>query len=77
MLTALVTVRYLQDSGAEEKIHKLIESSLKSSHIPTKLSAMNGCLYLLESAKESDLVKSLLNVLIEHISKTMDSFLQK
>lgn len=67
----------VQDSGSEEKLQKLIESALKSTHIPTRLAAIYGSLYLLESAANSDAVKSLLNTLLEFVNKVMDTFLTK
>jgi len=56
----------------EEKLCKLLEQSFRSIHIPTRLAAISGILYLLEAAPEGDLVKSLLNFLVDFISRSMD-----
>ncbi|KAF6030712.1 hypothetical protein EB796_010963 [Bugula neritina] len=60
------------DSNMEEKLCKLLEQSFRSIHIPTRLAAISGILYLLEAAPEGDLVKSLLNFLVDFISRSMD-----
>jgi len=56
----------------EEKLCKLLEQSFRSIHIPTRLAAISGILYLLEAAPEGDLVKSILNFLVDFISRSMD-----
>ncbi|XP_067936803.1 huntingtin-like [Watersipora subatra] len=63
------------ESGAEEKLHKLIEGSLKSTHIPTRLAAVYGSFYLLE--RGTDQVKPLLPILLEFLNKNMAILTQK
>ncbi|RUS73694.1 hypothetical protein EGW08_018541 [Elysia chlorotica] len=58
--------------GAEalvtERVVKLVESCLKSTHLPTKISALHGSLYLLEGGV-SDLNTTLLPFLTDFLSK--------
>ncbi|CAL1538264.1 unnamed protein product [Lymnaea stagnalis] len=51
-----------------ERVVKLIESGLKSTHLPTKISSLHGALYLLEGGP-SELNSSLLPILTDFLSK--------
>ena len=39
-----------QDSTTADKLVKIIANGLKSTHLPSKISTLYGCLYLLEAA---------------------------
>jgi len=40
---------HLQDTLMVESVVKIVETALKSTHLPTKMSALHGSLYLLET----------------------------
>ncbi|XP_005093645.2 huntingtin [Aplysia californica] len=51
-----------------ERMVKLVESGLKSTHLPTKISALHGALYVLETGV-SDLSTAFLPVLTDFLAK--------
>ncbi|XP_071090376.1 huntingtin-like isoform X1 [Haliotis cracherodii] len=59
------------DSSVAERVVKLIDVGLKSTHLPSKVSTLHGMLYLLE-ANIADLTKSILplvtDFLLKHLS---------
>lgn len=62
---------FIQDSSVAERVVKLIDVGLKSTHLPSKVSTLHGMLYLLE-ANIADLTKSILplvtDFLLKHLS---------
>ncbi|XP_041368406.1 huntingtin-like isoform X2 [Gigantopelta aegis] len=59
------------DTATSEKVIKLIEGGLRSTHLPSKVAVLHGVLYLLESGL-SDLTRNILptiaSFLIKHLS---------
>jgi len=55
-----------------ERVVKTIESSLRSTHLPTKVSALYGSLYLLE-AGTADSTVQLIPVLTEYLLRSLGS----
>ena len=55
----------------------MVDTALKSTHIPTRLAAIYGSLYLLEANTEPEQTKLLLNSLLEFLTKTMDTLSHK
>jgi len=45
----LPCLHFLQDMSTVENVVKIVETALKSTHLPTKMSALHGGLYLLET----------------------------
>lgn len=58
----------LQEALVSERVVKLVEAGLKSTHLPTKISALHGSLYLLE-AGVTDLNMTLLPILTDFLVK--------
>lgn len=55
-----------------EHIAKMIDSSLKSTHLPTKLAALYGSLYLLEAGL-TDVARQIIPILTEYVLKSLGS----
>eukprot|EP00058_Branchiostoma_floridae_P006836 XP_002592324.1 hypothetical protein BRAFLDRAFT_101261 [Branchiostoma floridae] len=58
-----------------ERVSKLLESSLKSTHLPTKVGSVYGSLYILE-AGPSEATKLLVPVLQDYLSKSIPPIAQ-
>ena len=57
-----------------EKVLKLLESSLRSTHLPTKVAALYGCLYQLEAGIteiSKAIVPMVTDYIIRHLSAIM------
>lgn len=59
-----------QDAALTERILKFIDVCLKSTHLPTKISSLYGCLYLLETGV-SEVTRSLVPVLSEYLLRSL------
>ena len=58
-----------------ERILKMVELHLRSTHLPTKISTLFGCLYLLEAGM-SEVTQGILPQLTEYLIRTLSSITQ-
>ncbi|XP_071827308.1 huntingtin-like isoform X2 [Apostichopus japonicus] len=63
------------DKDVSEKVSKLLEVTLKSNHLPSRVGALYGALYLLESDVIED-VNVFIPVLVEYINKNLSQISQ-
>ncbi|XP_013398873.1 huntingtin [Lingula anatina] len=54
-----------------EKVEKVVESTLKSPHIPSRIAALHGCLYILETGI-NDLSRGIIPDIMEYLVKQME-----
>ncbi|XP_053407184.1 huntingtin-like isoform X2 [Mercenaria mercenaria] len=64
------------DNTSSDRLIKIIENGLRSTHIPSKVSALHGVLYLLE-AGIPEVSKPLVPVITEFLLKTLTSVSQQ
>ncbi|KAL4231691.1 hypothetical protein ACF0H5_009269 [Mactra antiquata] len=64
------------DNTTADRLIKIIENGLRSTHIPSKLSTLHGVLYLLE-ASIPEVNKSLIPVITEFLLRTLNSTSQQ
>ena len=62
----------MQDLPTSERVVKIIDQCLKSTHLPTKVSALFGCMYLLET-EATELVQHLVPLAMEYLVRTLGS----
>ena len=55
-----------------ENVVKVVETALKSTHLPTKMSALHGGLYLLETGM-TEASRHLMPVLGDHVLRSLTS----
>ncbi|ESO95031.1 hypothetical protein LOTGIDRAFT_160793 [Lottia gigantea] len=60
------------DSSTAERLIKVIDSGLKSTHLPSKVSSLHGILYILETST-SDLTKTLLPIITEFLTRHLSA----
>ena len=53
-----------------ERVVKVIDSGLKSAHLPTKVAALYGCLYLLE-ANIPEVAQQVVPLVSEYLLRTL------
>ena len=58
-----------------ERVLKLIETCMKSSHLPTKVCTLYGCLYLLETGMV-EITGQVIHTLTDYLYKTLNSITQ-
>ena len=63
---------HLQDAPMSEKLVKLIDSCLKSTHLPCKVCALFGCLYILEAGM-SDVTHQIIPMVVDCVLKQITS----
>jgi len=59
------------DSSISERLCKLLESSMKSPHLPCRMAALYGALYVLETGYTAPLTQALLPMVVDYLSKNM------
>ncbi len=64
-----------QDVNTAEKIVKMIDLSIKSTHLPTKISTLYASLHLLESGM-SEITHQIVPILTDYLHKTLASITQ-
>ena len=64
-----------QDVATTERVLRLLDLGLKSTHLPTKVSALYGAMYLLE-AGSPDVIVQVVPMLTESLAKTLGSITQ-
>jgi hypothetical protein len=62
----------LQDAATLERIVKLVEGSLRSPHLPTKMSALFGSLYLLETGLP-EVSSQIVPLLVDYLGRSLTS----
>jgi len=55
-----------------ESVVKIVETALKSTHLPTKVSALHGGLYLLETGA-TEVAHHLVPLLSDHVMRSLTS----
>jgi huntingtin len=60
------------DAALVERVFRLIDTCLRSTHLPTKISALYGCLYLLETGL-SDINHHLIPLLTDYLIRSLGS----
>ena len=58
-----------------ERIIKLVDGCMKSSHLPTKVCTLYGCLYLLETGMV-EVTSQIIHLLTDYLYKTLNSITQ-
>ncbi|XP_050396465.2 huntingtin [Patella vulgata] len=66
------------DSATAERLIKIVDAGLRTTHLPSKISSLHGILYILETST-SELTKSLLplitDFLIKHLSAVTSAYI--
>ena len=63
---------YTQDLPTAERLVKMVDSGLKTTHLPTKVATLYGCLYLLETGM-SEVVQQIIPLAMEYLVRTLGS----
>lgn len=66
---------HFQDSSAIEKLMKLLDIGLRSPHLPSRIAAMHGILYLLESGVQ-EITKPLMPIATDFLLRNLGSISQ-
>ncbi len=61
-----------QDAPTAERVVKYVDASLRSTHLPSKVCALYGCLYLLEGGM-SDIVHQIIPLLTDLLTRQLAS----
>lgn len=64
---------HFQDAALSERIVKLVDTNLRSTHLPTKIFTLYGGLYILE-ANQGDLSCSLISIFVDYLLKSLSGF---
>ncbi|KAH3787333.1 hypothetical protein DPMN_165455 [Dreissena polymorpha] len=62
----------LPDASTAEKVVKMLDTSLRSTHVPSRIAALHGSLFLLE-ANIAEVSKSLVPILTDYLLKNIQS----
>ena len=66
---------YFQDSSSIEKLMKLLDIGLRSPHLPSRIAAMHGILYLLEGGVQ-EITKTLVPIATDFLLRNLGSISQ-
>ncbi|KAG8508650.1 LOW QUALITY PROTEIN: Huntingtin [Galemys pyrenaicus] len=65
------------DKAVAEPVSRLLESTLRSSHLPSKIGALHGALYVLECDLLDDTAKQLVPALSDHLLSSLRAVAQR
>ena len=65
-----------QDKAVAEPVSRLLESTLRSSHLPSKIGALHGVLYVLECDLLDDTAKQLVPALSDYLLSSLKGVAQ-
>lgn len=65
-----------QDKAVAEPVSRLLESTLRSSHLPSKIGALHGILYVLECDLLDDTAKQLIPAVSDYLLSNLKGIAQ-
>lgn len=65
-----------QDKAVAEPVSRLLESTLRSSHLPSKIGALHGVLYVLECDLLDDTAKQLIPAVSDYLLSNLRGIAQ-
>ncbi|NXW74182.1 HD protein, partial [Hirundo rustica] len=67
LLTGLFCGQYRNDKAVAEPVSRLLESTLRSTHMPSRIGALHGILYILECDLLDETAKQLIPIISEYL----------
>lgn len=67
---------YFQDKAIAEPVCRLLETTLRSTHLPSRMGALHGVLYVLECDLLDDTAKQLIPTVSEYLLSNLRAIAQ-
>lgn len=68
--------RFFQDKAIAEPVCRLLETTLRSTHLPSRMGALHGLLYVLECDLLDDTAKQLIPTISEYLLSNLRAIAQ-
>lgn len=67
---------FCQDKSIAEPVSRLLESTLRSTHMPSRIGALHGILYVLECDLLDDTAKQLIPIISDYLLSNLRGIAQ-